>query len=198
MEEPVWRVREIAKKVKRSLPKHKDIETLEADGLAGLLDAARSFDPSKGVPFMAFAHRRIVGAMQDGLRVMHWSTRSKKETVTRTMHSNCDALATSFDCYYDDSFDALVAPLSGRFLFAITRYYRDGYNLKEIGELLGLTETGAFLILKKARGQVSAWLHRRKRDAVVDERRRYGAVGDAAIEQKQHRVRAPALERVGR
>src|SRR5690606_300924 len=42
----------------------------------GLLDAARRFDPARGVSFRTFAYYRVRGAMLDGLRKMGaWSRR---------------------------------------------------------------------------------------------------------------------------
>lgn len=49
---------------------------LEAWGREGLLDAARRFDPARGVSFRTFAYYRVRGAMLDGLRKMGaWSRR---------------------------------------------------------------------------------------------------------------------------
>lgn len=43
-------------------------DDLESAGREGLVRAAQRFDPSRGVPFGAFAHHRIRWAMLDGLR----------------------------------------------------------------------------------------------------------------------------------
>lgn len=49
---------------------------LEAWGREGLFDAARRFDPARGVSFRTFAYYRVRGAMLDGLRKMGaWSRR---------------------------------------------------------------------------------------------------------------------------
>lgn len=49
---------------------------LEAWGKAGLLEAARRFDASRGVTFRTFAYYRVRGAMLDGLRKTGtWSRR---------------------------------------------------------------------------------------------------------------------------
>jgi RNA polymerase sigma factor for flagellar operon FliA len=44
----------------------------------GLVDAARRYQPSLGVPFDAFARRRVHGAMVDSLRGMDWAPRSAR------------------------------------------------------------------------------------------------------------------------
>ena len=39
-------------------------------GREGLLDAARRYDPERGVPFRAYANFRVRGAIIDGVRVV--------------------------------------------------------------------------------------------------------------------------------
>lgn len=60
--------RGIAMKMCRRLPRYIDADEICSVGVMGLLDAAGKFDPSRGVPFGAFAHQRIRGAIQDSLR----------------------------------------------------------------------------------------------------------------------------------
>ncbi|HWL89647.1 MAG TPA: sigma-70 family RNA polymerase sigma factor [Polyangiaceae bacterium] len=45
-----------------------NVEDLEAMGREGLLDAARSYDRERGIPFLRWASLRIRGAMIDGAR----------------------------------------------------------------------------------------------------------------------------------
>lgn len=61
------RVIAIALKVHGLLP-HIEVEELQSLGNEGLVEAARRYDPELGVPFGAFAHLRIRGAMLDGAR----------------------------------------------------------------------------------------------------------------------------------
>lgn len=58
----------IAKVMSRRLPSTVELDELINDGVVGLLDAARRFDPTRGVPFSAYAGHRIRGAILDGLR----------------------------------------------------------------------------------------------------------------------------------
>jgi RNA polymerase sigma factor for flagellar operon FliA len=48
-----------------------DLDDLVAYGAIGLVEAATRFE-ERGVPFSAFARRRIYGAIVDGIRVQHW------------------------------------------------------------------------------------------------------------------------------
>ena len=43
-------------------------EDLLTDAWLGLRSAKRNFDPTRGVPFRGYAHRRIMGAITDGFR----------------------------------------------------------------------------------------------------------------------------------
>jgi RNA polymerase sigma factor FliA len=61
-------VRSIARTFHFSMGKSVDLEDLEAYGDKGLVEAASRFDPTRGVPFGAFAWRRIEGSIVDGIR----------------------------------------------------------------------------------------------------------------------------------
>jgi RNA polymerase sigma factor for flagellar operon FliA len=58
----------IARQLRRQLGARVDVAELESMGREGLLDAARSFEPERGVPFRRWANLRVRGAMFDGLR----------------------------------------------------------------------------------------------------------------------------------
>lgn len=58
------------------LPAHVDRDDLSGAGSVALVDAARHFDPSRGIDFPAFAAKRVRGAMLDELRRWDWATRS--------------------------------------------------------------------------------------------------------------------------
>ena len=58
----------IARQVRRSLGAGVELDDLVSYGREGLLDAARRFDASRGVPFRAYANFRVRGAVVDGVR----------------------------------------------------------------------------------------------------------------------------------
>jgi RNA polymerase sigma factor (sigma-70 family) len=57
-------------------PPHVSREDLHSEGILGLIDAAIKFNPSKGVPFRAYAVLRIRGAILDEVRKIPGRTRS--------------------------------------------------------------------------------------------------------------------------
>ena len=47
--------------------------------------SADSFDPSLGVPFGAYARRRIIGAFADEMRSVDWATRTARRRIKETL-----------------------------------------------------------------------------------------------------------------
>jgi RNA polymerase sigma factor FliA len=69
-------VKTIAARMAHRVPSHIEFSELVSVGMMGLVEAARRYKPSLGVPFDAFARRRVHGAMVDSLRGMDWAPRS--------------------------------------------------------------------------------------------------------------------------
>ncbi|MFC1541617.1 sigma-70 family RNA polymerase sigma factor [Candidatus Latescibacterota bacterium] len=61
------------------LPNWIDKRDLISSGVIGLIDAAKSFNPKRGVKFPSFASSRIKGAIIDELRSLDWVPRSIRE-----------------------------------------------------------------------------------------------------------------------
>ncbi|WP_138445288.1 sigma-70 family RNA polymerase sigma factor [Sinomonas susongensis] len=60
---------------------HLSREDMASAGALGLVLAAESFDSSMGVPFGAFARRRITGALMDELRSLDWAGRGARKRM---------------------------------------------------------------------------------------------------------------------
>ena len=58
------------------LPGHVNRDDLTSAGLTALVQAARSYDESRGVPFTRYAATRVRGAIIDELRGIDWASRS--------------------------------------------------------------------------------------------------------------------------
>ena len=198
-------VRGIAGRMVSRIPASVDLEEFVNIGVLGLIDAVERFDPTRGVPFKAYAEIRIRGAIVDALRASDWTPRSVRRKANQIQHAR-DKLRNELrrDPTRDemseavelspDSFDNLVrdaeirrlvsinAPLSAdstttiadqvpsqepdiestwvheelkqevlaaiRLLpmkerTAVTLYYLNNLTLKEIGSILGVTESRA-------------------------------------------------------
>lgn len=69
-------VRTIAATVLRSISARVDFEDLVAYGQVGLAEAAREFQPTRGVQFSTYAYHRVRGAMYDGASKLGWYSRA--------------------------------------------------------------------------------------------------------------------------
>jgi RNA polymerase sigma factor for flagellar operon FliA len=75
------------------VPRHVCRDDLESAGLAGLAQAARSYDPTRGISFQRFASSRIRGALLDELRSRDWASRSVRAKA-RTLATVTDQLTS--------------------------------------------------------------------------------------------------------
>lgn len=69
------------------LPPFVDRGQIQGAALEGLCRAAKTFDPSRGVPFKAWAMRRITGQIQDDLRSTDHLSRTQRSKVRRAMRA---------------------------------------------------------------------------------------------------------------
>jgi RNA polymerase sigma factor for flagellar operon FliA len=79
-------VKAMAHRLAQRLPAQVEMNELISVGVVGLIDAADRYKPAMGVPFDAFARRRVQGAMLDALRELDWAPRS-----LRRMRRDLDA-----------------------------------------------------------------------------------------------------------
>jgi len=76
------------------VPRHVPRDDLLSAGMLGLIQAARSFDPARGIGFDRYAMIRIRGALLDELRSRDWATRSVR-AMARRMEATAVELAAS-------------------------------------------------------------------------------------------------------
>jgi RNA polymerase sigma factor for flagellar operon FliA len=69
-------VQYVVSEVAHRVPSHVSRSDLVSAGMLGLAQAARSFDPERGIAFDRFASTRIRGALLDELRGRDWASRS--------------------------------------------------------------------------------------------------------------------------
>lgn len=66
----------IVRETMSRIPAHVSRDDLASAGLVALVQAAKSFDPSRGVTFARYAATRVRGATLDELRSIDWASRS--------------------------------------------------------------------------------------------------------------------------
>ncbi len=98
-------VRSLAWKIHRRVHAHADLDDLIGYGQVGLAEAARDFDPDRGVQFTTFAYYRVRGAILDGLSTMSWFnkadySRGRYETMANDVLGDG---ASDGDTVYDDA-----------------------------------------------------------------------------------------------
>ncbi len=84
----------VVREVAMRLPSHVDAGDLAGAGAAGLLQAARGYDETTGVPFGRYASTRIRGAVLDELRAMDLVSRGARSRG-REMHGVEDSLTAT-------------------------------------------------------------------------------------------------------
>lgn len=86
-------VKHIVLQVAVHFPRHVEREELARAGALGLVEAARRFDESRGVPFDRFAAQRIRGSILDAVRAADWAPRSVR-TLARKLEATEQRLAS--------------------------------------------------------------------------------------------------------
>ncbi len=194
-------VRHILGRLLVELPTGVDEENLLSAGTLGLIEAARGFDPDRGVAFRTFAYRRIRGAIIDELRrncplpqrvlenlslvrsarmqLMPPATAEEianhtglsvaevQECVEASRLTAPHAWGAEEDSSYRghrsvrpeltlelaearEQLTRALERLPERERMTLTLYYLEGLRLKEIGEVLELSESRVSRILSKS------------------------------------------------
>jgi len=78
----------IAGEVIRKLPPDLERKYIQGWAELGLVEAAHSFDRTRGVQFKTFAYYRIKGAIYDGLRKMGWYPKGQYQRMRFEMAAN--------------------------------------------------------------------------------------------------------------
>ena len=127
-------VRGVALQLRRQISSNLQLDDLTSSGHEGLVRAARGFDPSRGVPFRAWAILRVRGAMFDGLRT--------NATLPRRLHQRVRAAIAANEL--DRETFAQSNPSAGTenqlddYLLNVATAMSLGYMTAEYAETVGL------------------------------------------------------------
>lgn len=95
----------IARQVRKAAGQGITHEDLVSYGREGLLEAARRYDPERGVPFKAYASYRVRGAVMDGVRAL--------SRLPRRAHERLAAYEAAVRVSEGASEDVLSGPATG-------------------------------------------------------------------------------------
>jgi RNA polymerase sigma factor (sigma-70 family) len=130
----------IARYIGKGLPPSFELDDLVQAGHLGLIDAADKFDESQGVPFSAYARRRVYGEMMDSVR--------RRKYVDATHDSIDDHTYDLKDTSLMDAeqlverrqkverIDRALEALTAREKVVIQMHYRQDQNLIAVGEVI--------------------------------------------------------------
>lgn len=147
----------IAQRMSANLPANVEQNDLIGEGVIGLMDAVKRFNPSLGVKLITYAEMRIRGAMLDSLRKLDWVPRSVRKNsrdlkrVEKSLEQRfgrpaserevAAELGISMQKYY-----ALVEKLRGTNLWSLqnTRYETSKKHETRLKEAHEWRQTGPF------------------------------------------------------
>lgn len=171
--EHMAQVAKIARDVAPKFARHLDIRELEQQGMVGLLQAARRYDPETGGNFAAFAYFRIRGAIIDANRrsayreETHDSLQAIQERAgSRSSHGTGGPIETVVDTAPLADEVIAIQQAEKRLAAAIGKLPRDerqvlrgalrGVSTADLAEQQGVTVTVVRKTLAAARAKVSA------------------------------------------
>ena len=73
----------LAMRIHRRLPVRHELDDMIGYGMIGLAEAAKNFEPQRGLQFSTFAFRRIQGSIYDGLAKVSWMSRARYRRYLR-------------------------------------------------------------------------------------------------------------------
>ena len=179
-------VRSLASRIHRKMPPHVVLDDLVEYGQVGLAEAARDFDPARGVQFSTFAYYRIRGAIYDGLTKMSWFSRieySRRRSQRmagqvlswQDAENDVDSLASLVDTStptppavairheMNERLDELTRALPEEAGELIHATYSEGLNLQEASRRLGISKSWA----SRLHGRILRRLSRDRRLAAM-------------------------------
>ena len=104
--EYVSTVTNIARNYHRTLPKWFQLQDLISEGMLGLIEASSHFNKDLGVPLIAYASRRILGAMQDYVKSHDTMSRSERQESNAERSLGLEYMKVQVIPYSDNPFES--------------------------------------------------------------------------------------------
>ncbi len=160
-------VKFVAGRLGAGLPSHVEDADLISYGLVGLIGAIERFEPERGIKFETFAMTRIRGSIIDELRSLDWVPRSVRsrareiEQAQAKLEHELQRAPTADEGAADpqealasnevkDRLTEAIGSLPEREQLVVALYYYENLTLREIGEVLGVTESRVSQLHTKA------------------------------------------------
>jgi RNA polymerase sigma factor for flagellar operon FliA len=129
-------VESMARRIARELGPGVELDELRSFGREGLLDAARRFDPERGVPFRGYASFRVRGAIIDGVRA--------SARLPRRTHERLSGMAAGARTSEGALEDAFAPPAPGATAADADRALGEHLAAMATAVAVGLLSTTAF------------------------------------------------------
>ena len=157
VEEHLYLVNILAKKMRKKLPRYIDFEyeDLKGYGYIGLVDAGIKYDESRKIKFNTYANIRIKGAIIDGIRKMDWMSqglRRKKAQIEKPISinevMNIDGRELDIEDVRENVDERILLKqflvkmlmhLEWKRFCSLYMRFIEGYKEREIAEMLGVT-----------------------------------------------------------
>jgi RNA polymerase sigma factor for flagellar operon FliA len=174
-------VHRIARQVHKFSTPLFDYDDIYSAGYLGLMDAAKRFDPTKGVKFSTFASQRVRGAMIDEIRKLSRYRHGKEpppvdyiealrnedgDLITELADPDLDPLGKAILKDQRLELMKIMANLSKMERQVIFMYYYKNYGMKGIAKVINRTEGRVSQIHSQAIRRMREFLSRRKIDFV--------------------------------
>ena len=129
----------MARSRSRNLPANITLDDVRSAAFLGLSDAARRYEPDRGVPFSSYARIRIAGEITEFFRGSRYESAEPQDTAA------CEERAL---VETEDFFDFVSLQLGESDGKLLRMYYLDGKSMREVGMARGVSESRASQILK--------------------------------------------------
>lgn len=146
-------VHKTARGILNSRPAVVPYDDMVGEGVLALAECAKRFDPSAGVPFGAFAKKRVFGCMIELYREQHNYFEVPVDTTydDRGLEDTAIGLdgvsKRQTDCLLDQIWKQ-VGSFEPREQMVMRMFYEEGQTQKVIGKKLGITNSRVCQILK--------------------------------------------------